>query len=318
MIGLLPMRTLLTETTLAIMLFCGAFASDSTAESKDTAVRVPIGAAEAVFRLIHPKADGIDYPDFYVLETEVTNQQYKQFLTESKRSKDDSDVLEIVKKREASGEFSTGDVPYRVEDPASIWKNGQYPQGQGSFPVSLVTLQDAQDFCTWLSTKHPTRGLFRLPTWNEWMIAAYGRNRKYPWGNDWDRSKVHMSYGYEYPKFPKRAEDVKARGAGKTPQGLYGMLGNVAEFIDEADPTNRNYFNLGARWMGGGFTEGAFSNPGDHVQPRQDYWGYSHHSTLRECDLGFRVLLDPSKDRSLLERRRVFDQENKAWMTDDK
>ena len=311
------MRKLFSETTLAIALFCGACASDSTAEPRDPAVRVPIGTAEVVFRLIQPKADGIDYPDFYVLETEVTNQQYKQFLTESKRGKDDSDVLELVKKREASGEFSTGCVPYRVEDPASIWRNGEYPPGQDSFPVSLVTLQDAKDFCKWLSTKNPKRGLFRLPTWNEWMIAAYGRNRNYPWGDDWDKSKVHMSYGYEYPNFPKRAEDVKARGTGKTPQGLFGMLGNVAEFIDEADPTNQDYFNLKARWMGGEFTTGSFSNPEDRIQPRQDYWGYSHHSTLRECDLGFRVVLDPSKDLSLLKRPRVFDQKNKAWMIDN-
>ena len=142
-----------------------------------------IGAAEAVFKLIQPKADGIDYPDFYVLETKVTNQQYEQFLNESKRSKDDSDVLEIVKQREASGRFSTGDVPYSVEDPASIWRKSQFPAGQDSFPVSLVTLQDAKDFCKWLSSKNPKHGLFRLPTWNEWMIAAYGRNRKYPWGD---------------------------------------------------------------------------------------------------------------------------------------
>ena len=277
---------------LAGALFCVACASDSMAAPNDPEIPVTLGAAKAVFRLLQPKADGIDYPDFYVLETQVTNQQYKQFLTETKRSKDDSDVLEIVKKREASWDFNTGDVPYKVEDPASIWKNGQYPPGQDSFPVALVTLQDAKDFCKWLSTRHPKRGLFRLPTWNEWMIAAYGQKRKYPWGDDWDSSKVHMSYGYEYPNFPKRAEDVKARPAGKTPQGLFGMLGNVAEFIDEDDPTNQNYLNLGARWMGGGFTEGAYGKREDRVSPRQDYWGYSHHSTLRECDLGFRVVLD--------------------------
>ena len=316
------MRQSLSRTALAISLFFGACDWGSAAEPKPRAVRVPIGTAEAVFRLIEPKADGIDYPDFYILETEVTNRQCKQFLTESHRSKDDSDVLQIVKKREPSDLFSfsisTGDVPYSVEDPASIWRNGQYPPGQGSSPVSLVTLQDAKGFCEWLSAKNPTRGLFRLPTWNEWMIAAYGRSRKYPWGDDWDRSRVHMSYGYAYPNFPKRTEDVKARPTGKTPQGLFGMLGNVAEFTDEGDPTNQDYFNLGARWMGGGFTEGRFSEPEDRVQPRQDYWGYSHHSALRQSDLGFRVVLDPSKDLSLLKRPRVFAQKNRAWMIDNK
>jgi hypothetical protein len=34
----------------------------------------------------------------------------------------------------------------------------------------------------------------------------------------------------------------------------------------------------------------------------------SHSSVLRKCDLGFRVLLDPSKDLKFIERPRLFER----------
>ena len=235
------------------------------AMAAETTIRVSVGADEIRFQLIQPEADGIDYPRFYVQETEVTNEQYRQYLLDSERSKDDTDVLEILEKRKAeAAALSTQDrravvwrpwwVSYSIKDPASIWRKGQFPEGQESFPVALVTLSDAEDFCRWLTQKHPGRGLFRLPTWNEWMIAAYGKSRNYPWGNDWQPSRVHTSYGYTWSmsddRRPKRTEPVKSRPQGKTPQGVFGMLGNVAEYLCAGDSTSEEYFNLGgAGWV---------------------------------------------------------------------
>jgi hypothetical protein len=124
---------------------------------------------------------------------------------------------------------------------------------------------------------------------------------------------------------PLRTESVTARPKGRTPQGLYGMRGNASEYLHELDSMNNNYFNLGARSMGGGFTDGMMTTfdfdpkkeaPKGHA--REDYWGYSHHSTLRQCDLGFRVMLDPSRNDKLLEHPRVFKQNNRSWMVEDK
>jgi formylglycine-generating enzyme required for sulfatase activity len=206
--------------------------------------------------------------------------------------------------------FSTGDVPYRIEDPTAIWREGHYPKGLDDHPVALVTLDEAKAFCDWLNKQSPQSGLFRLPTWNEWMIAAYGNARAYPWGNDWNASKVHMSIGVE----ATRTEPVKARPQGRTQEGLYGMFGNVSEFITESDPANESYVDLGSRWMGGGFTEGPGDDKNRELEPRLDYWGYSHHASIRQCDLGFRIVLDPTHDLSLLSRGRVFEQSNKEWM----
>ena len=152
--------------------------------------------ANLVFRLVSPRSNGIDYPDFFVLETEVTNRQYKIFLDATEASKDDTDVLEIIKERLESRISSTADIPYRIEDESAIWRKGRYPDSMGDHPVGLVTLHDANNFATWFSQKHP-KGIFRLPTWNEWMITAYGKSRKYPWGDDWDVSKLHSSHGFK-------------------------------------------------------------------------------------------------------------------------
>lgn len=274
---------------------------------------VRAGAEEIVLRKVSPAHYGFDYPDYYMSETEVTNAQFKEYLNDTEQTKDDTNVLRIVREREERRVFSTGDISYQIKDGKSVWRNGEYPRGLSDHPVTLVTLPDATRFCEWLTQKNPDSGIFRLPAWNEWMVAAYGGDRNYPWGEEWSAERVHMSYGFEYPDLPTRTEAVMARPDGMTPEGLYGMLGNVSVFIVGGDPTDDDYFNLGARWMGGGFTQGTFSRGNGRVRFRQDYWGYSHHSSLQVCDLGFRIVLDPQGDHSLLKRPRLFPQENGSW-----
>ena len=305
--------------TLLIAAFCVLHVCAAHAEvAEDSkAIDVDLGGERTMrFVRISPKSIGINYPDYFISETEVTNAQFKVFLDATKRKKDDTGVLKIVKKRDQSNTFSTGSIPYSVEDEATIWREGEFPKGLDEHPVGLVTLPEVTDFCKWLSDRNKKEGLFRLPSWNEWMIAAYGRNREYPWGDDWEFKRVHMSFGFKWGEFPTRTEPVKARPQGKTPEGVYGLLGNASEYILTGEPTNKNYFNLGSRFMGGGFTDGKFTKKGEGVAPRKDYWGYSHHATPRECDLGFRVVLDPTRNEGLPKWTRLFQQNDKSWMID--
>jgi formylglycine-generating enzyme required for sulfatase activity len=279
------------------------------------------------FRFVSPATFGIDYPDFYMLETEVTNAQFKAFLAATDATKDDTDVLKIVKNREKNRNLSTGDIPYKITDELAIWRNGDYPHGLHDHPVALVTLHDATNFADWLNENYGEVGVFRLPTWNEWMIVAYGKSRNYPWGNEWDKNRLHSSHGCKLSfdprntaattnKPPTHTEPVKARPNGRTPQGVFGILGNVGEYIIEGDTTNDSYFNLGSRSMGGGFTDGLaiLDNETDRLPPRNDYWGYSHHATAQECDIGFRLIFAPTKNDVMLKQPRLFDQNNQAWM----
>jgi formylglycine-generating enzyme required for sulfatase activity len=284
-----------------VILICAEFGCSSrpseqsiSADAVDThSVEISIGTEKAIFRKISPQVYQVDYPEFYLLETEVTNRMYREYLRSTGKRKDDTEVLEIVRDREqpliiahdeindvtvdnktpldkvpvdnevpadndewhdtgvGSGTisvkpWSTGDISYEINDETTIWRDENYPVGLDDHPVGLVTLPEAEAFCEWLSKTHPDKGLFRLPTWSEWMIAAYGSARAYPWGDEWHQSLTHTSFGCSWEEFKKRAEPVKARPLGRTPEGLYGMLGNVSEYLFAGDPTSNDYFNLGA------------------------------------------------------------------------
>ncbi len=76
------------------------------------------------------------------------------------------------------------------------------------------------------------------------------------------------------------------RPKGRTPDGVYGMFGNVNEFvIHPPEERNVTFSGVGARWLGGGFSDTSFKG-------RQDYWGYWHNSQGRSANIGIRVLLE--------------------------
>jgi len=318
-------------STFCFALLSATACAEEPLSSNDT-IRLQLGPKQALeFRRVSPATYEIDYPDFYVLESEVTNSQFLTYLAATKQTKDDTDVLTTIKDRDKRNFFSTGDIPYRIEDESTIWRDGAFPDGMEDHPVALVTLHDASGFAKWVSSTHSDVGLIRLPTWNEWMVAAYGNKRHYPWGNEWDTKRLHSSYGYKWDidvfgdgeetkDHPQRTEPVRARQNGRTPEGIFGMLGNVGEYIVSKDPTNTSYFNLGSRSMGGGFTTGLtmFGDEPTRLRPRTDYWGFSHHATQRKCDIGFRLILDPTSDLELLKRPRLFKQNNRAWMIESK
>ncbi|HEX5709417.1 MAG TPA: SUMF1/EgtB/PvdO family nonheme iron enzyme [Pyrinomonadaceae bacterium] len=133
---------------------------------------------------------------FLVAETEVTNEQYREFV-------------------KARG--------YKA--PAG-WKDGDFPPGAALEPVAGVTWEDAVEYCKWLSGEVGAE--VRLPTEAEWELAARGREGlKYPWGNEWDdrAADCEESHG--------RVRAVKSFPAGKSPWGAYDMAGNVWEWVSD-------------------------------------------------------------------------------------
>jgi serine/threonine-protein kinase len=103
------------------------------------------------------RADGNEYEkpvhrvevkSFAIDETEVTNDEYQQFIDSTRRQ------------------------------PPSHWRNGRYAAGTANLPVVEVTWYDAQSYCQSLGK--------RLPLEEEWEYAARGtEGRLYPYGNEW-------------------------------------------------------------------------------------------------------------------------------------
>lgn len=129
--------------------------------------------------------------------------------------------------------------PYKkVEE--FLWKGGFFPRGRESHPVVLVSLQDAEAYCTWRGRK--TKRRYRLPTEMEWEKAARGgESRIFPWGDKWNPEYLNSGsrFGYTTPvdEFPE----------GRSPYGLYDMAGNVFQWT--ATPWDQKRFVVkGCSW----------------------------------------------------------------------
>ena len=135
--------------------------------------------------------------DFYIDRKEVSNEEYRMFV-------------------EATGHRSP-----------LYWNDSTL--NSPNQPVVGVSWDDAQAYCQWLGK--------RLPTEEEWEKAARGTDgRKWPWGNDWDASKLNHgmgglpgyddSDGYLYTA-PVGSE------LGISPYGVLNMAGNVLEWTSD-------------------------------------------------------------------------------------
>jgi formylglycine-generating enzyme required for sulfatase activity len=106
----------------------------------------------------------------------------------------------------------------RQHQPA-FWKNEAFNNPQQ--PVVGVCWHEARAYCAWLSAQ--TGDLYRLPTEAEWEAAARGQEvRRYAYGNDFD-----SSCGNTFETHIRRTTPVGVFPAGRTPEGLMDMTGNV-------------------------------------------------------------------------------------------
>jgi len=105
--------------------------------------------------------------------------------------------------------------------------------GRGCRPVIDVSLQDAVDYCDWLSEQTGFR--YRLPTEAEWEYAACaGTQTHWFHGND---AVAFNAYGWYRENADGRTHPVGEKQA--NPWGLYDILGNVGEWClsGPQDPT---------------------------------------------------------------------------------
>lgn len=134
--------------------------------------------------------------DFDIAETEVSNRQYARFIEATNRPA-----------------------------PAN-WKENRFAPGTGDEPVANVSWADAVAYCEWLSKE--IGATVRLPTEAEWERAARGdTGYKYPWGNEWnDEAAQSREVG-------GKIRPVKSSEAGRSPFGVYEMIGNVWEWTQD-------------------------------------------------------------------------------------
>ncbi|KAI8973919.1 hypothetical protein BDB01DRAFT_749455 [Pilobolus umbonatus] len=119
---------------------------------------------------------------------------------------------------------------YKPVDPTNFlkhWIGGCYPSYRANKPVTHVSIEDARAYAKWAGK--------RLPHEWEWQFVAQAgcECRIYPWGNEWDDKYVPEAYtGRErlYPDHPPA--DVDANPLGRSPFGVYDLVGNVWQWTD--------------------------------------------------------------------------------------
>ncbi len=129
-------------------------------------IRIPGGTFKMGFDEgdFESPAHDVTVKPFLLDETEVTNEQYQQF------------------------------VDVAVAQPPKHWSNGRYPDGEAKLPVVYVSWDDAAAYAKWAGK--------RLPTEEEWEFAARGTTgRLYPYGNEWKPSFSNaFEDGYGQPR----------------------------------------------------------------------------------------------------------------------
>jgi formylglycine-generating enzyme required for sulfatase activity len=101
--------------------------------------------------------------------------------------------------------------------------------GRGDRPVMNVSWNDTQSYLRWLSAK--TGRTYRLPSEAEWEYAAHaGTRTAYWWGDAVGRANANCAdCGSEFD----RRETAPVGSFAASSLGLYNMLGNVAEWVED-------------------------------------------------------------------------------------
>jgi formylglycine-generating enzyme required for sulfatase activity/CheY-like chemotaxis protein len=187
-----------------------------------------------------PEGQKMTLPTFYIDKYEVTMAEYEKFL-------------EFLK---ANGNPTTYDSELQPAGLSHVPRDWEIFWGRASSqwpgyrtvrnvpispdcPVFNVNYFDAYAYAKWKGR--------RLPTEQEWEKAARGPSGNlYPWGNQWDPTKLNA--GGDYQSEPEQGykpsvdgytfwAPVDALQTDRSPYGVIGMAGNVSEWTDTWDPS---------------------------------------------------------------------------------
>ncbi|AGR40861.1 SUMF1/EgtB/PvdO family nonheme iron enzyme [Spiroplasma taiwanense] len=177
---------------------------------------------------------------FWIDETSVTNQMFKEFVDETNYLTEAEKVgysyvfhLQLTEETKKNNEKLAG-LDWWYEVNGAFWK---CPYGPNSnidnildHPVVHVSKNEAVEYCKWAKK--------RLPTEAEWELAARGGkyNTKFPWGNEkkvenkWMLNIFQGNFPYENTLEDGYLGTSPCTAFPPNSYGIYQMLGNVWEW----------------------------------------------------------------------------------------
>ncbi len=187
-------------------------------------------------------------PAYRIQKTPVTQQAYADFIKQSHHEPPFVDAT-------TWGSYHLIH-PYRRAQQYN-WKNGMPPPDKAMHPVVLVSASDAEAYAAWLA--HKTGRKLRLPTENEWEKAMRGSDgRLYPWGNDYDATRLNNADRGPFTTMP-----VGAFPQGASPYGVLDGAGQVYEWTATRQGKTRRIVKGGSWDDAGGVCRPAAS----HARP---------------------------------------------------
>lgn len=206
------------------------------------------------FELSQYPAHPVTVPSFWMDKTEVTNSEYADFIK--------------AKKHPAP----------------SYWINGEPPHGQLNWPVTEVSLDDANQFADWRSQRDGKK--YRLPTEKEWEYAARNgaQGTLYPWGNEWLSNHANLDASSPV------AVGTYASGASRW--GVLDLIGNVWEWTSSKSSAytgnDRLDVSPGMYVIRGGGFDNRSTGPKALTATRR----YFYPASQKDKTIGFRLVSD--------------------------
>ena len=174
-------------------------------------------------------------------ETEVSNAEYRSFLENLKRSRNDAMYNKcIYDSTQWKEKFK-----YSLNDP--MVDNYHWHPAYDEYPIVNISHEAAVEYCKWLTTQYNTQRkrnftqvIFRLPTKSEWRLIAIpgGATDKTCFAGD----KVTNEKGCFLANLKVAEGDYFSDGAFHTAKvssynpnekGFYCVMGNAAEMLDK-------------------------------------------------------------------------------------
>jgi len=299
------------RVTVALLIACVVpAAADEPAKATLNSIRMKLMPIPAGKFVMGSAKDDFDKEDdeeahgveittrFFIGKFEVTVGEFKAFV------KDTEYKTEAEKDRKGGRAFNGKEF---IQKPEYNWKNLFFTQSDDE-PVIVVSWNDANAFCTWLSKKEGKR--YRLPTEAEWEYACRAGTKTRFYNGDkqndvraigniadaslkvkWADVNWTMSWDDSYP-FTSPAGKFEANAF-----GLHDMVGNAWEWC--------------ADWYGKDYPKGPVKDPlgpseGKLRIARGGAWSTQpkfcrsafrdwHEPTYRSDCVGFRVVLEATR-----------------------
>jgi sulfatase modifying factor 1 len=216
---------------------------------------------------------------FYIGKYPITIEQFQSFV--------DQTGYKTEAERGTSGGFGWNGQDL-VQSPEFNWRNPGYPSSK-SHPVTIITLEDAQAFCKWISSKSKIK--VQLPTESQWEFACRAGGQERTYAGDTDENIDEIAW--------TKVNSLGAQAVGgKRPNslGIFDMCGNVSEWC----------LDIYGRYPATDQTDPVATKPDAGEKPRNVLRGGSWNrdrrrarsaarfrsdARSRNADIGFRVVV---------------------------